>query len=259
MRKKTKRYFSAMLAAIFVVSATAGGVDTQAVRAEQTDENDTAVELSTEQVEAFNGEVSLTRTSVHDPSVIMDGSGNYYIFGSHMGVSKTSDLQNWTSVTGETTDSTLFGNAAGEVVPYTEAFTENAYTGSVTILDEAGNPYEVDFGSYDAATWISDNTVAGNMWAPDVIYNELMGKWCLYMSLNGATWNTTFFLRIMQRRMVGTVFSAFIIAKPEVAFRSRARLIFVTTIMREIGWILINREQAEITSLLLLQARKLLQ
>ena len=30
----------------------------------------------------------------------------------------------------------------------------------------------------------------GNLWAPDVIYNEKMGKYCLYMSVNGDDWNS---------------------------------------------------------------------
>ena len=33
--------------------------------------------------------------SVHDPSVIRDENGEYYIFGSHLAVAKTSDLMNW--------------------------------------------------------------------------------------------------------------------------------------------------------------------
>jgi arabinan endo-1,5-alpha-L-arabinosidase len=34
-----------------------------------------------------------------------------------------------------------------------------------------------------AAEWIS-----GDMWAPDIIYNEQMKKWCMYLSLNGDNW-----------------------------------------------------------------------
>lgn len=35
------------------------------------------------------------------------------------------------------------------------------------------------------------NTVAGMQWAPDVIYNKTMKKWCMYMSLNGDYWCST--------------------------------------------------------------------
>ncbi|WP_377155018.1 glycoside hydrolase family 43 protein [Roseateles sp. UC29_93] len=41
--------------------------------------------------------VLFTEVSVHDPSVIR-ADGSFYIFGSHLGAAKTSDLMNWTSV-----------------------------------------------------------------------------------------------------------------------------------------------------------------
>ena len=42
------------------------------------------------------------RTAVHDPSIVIDSISDpskttYYVFGSHMAVSKTSDLRQWTS------------------------------------------------------------------------------------------------------------------------------------------------------------------
>ncbi len=33
--------------------------------------------------------------------------------------------------------------------------------------------------------------VDGNMWAPDVIWNTSMNKWCMYMSINGDNWYST--------------------------------------------------------------------
>lgn len=53
---------------------------------------------------------------------------------------------------------------------------------------------EKEFGTYNAASWIENNTIAGNMWAPDIIYNKTMNKWCMYLSLNGADWNSTIVL-----------------------------------------------------------------
>lgn len=43
-------------------------------------------------------EISFEEVSVHDPSVIQGEDGDYYIFGSHLAVAKTSDLMNWTYV-----------------------------------------------------------------------------------------------------------------------------------------------------------------
>ena len=147
--------------------------------------------------------VTKSRNSVHDPSVITtqtDGVDTYYVFGSHMGVSKTTDLLNWTSVTGESETSTLFGtlDESGVVsaVSYNQAFRNNAYTGKVKILVD-GVETEVDFGTYDASAWntaLDSFNVQGNMWAPDIIYNTTMNKWCMYLSLNGNQWNSSIIL-----------------------------------------------------------------
>jgi arabinan endo-1,5-alpha-L-arabinosidase len=142
--------------------------------------------------------VSKVRNSVHDPSIVVSTDSNnnktYSVFGSHMGVSKTTDLQNWTSVTSESTTSTLFGDLSGNTVSYNDAFSENALKGNTTLYDESGNSYTVNFGNYDVKDWISANTIQGNMWAPDVVYNKEMQKWCMYLSLNGAKWNSSIIL-----------------------------------------------------------------
>ena len=38
--------------------------------------------------------LSVRRVSVHDPSIVKD-KGLYYVFGSHVGVAKSTDLKNW--------------------------------------------------------------------------------------------------------------------------------------------------------------------
>lgn len=99
--------------------------------------------------------VQTGRVTVHDPSVIYD-NGTYYIFGSHMAWAKTTDLQNW------------------------EYFTTNINTDYVKLF---GREWE---------SWCQSpgNELKGNLWAPDVIYNEKMRKYCLYMSVNGSDWNS---------------------------------------------------------------------
>lgn len=306
-RRFLSKIFSSVIAASMVASTLGTNVATITARAEES--GTSSVQLTESDVEALTGDADYTRTSVHDPSIVYDNEGTYYIFGSHMAVSKTTDLQNWTSLYNESEDSKLFGvvvkddsasassseatssssdsssessasdsasdsssensksasseatiavtstqaastastdsteeesdsAAAGsassndmnenttttdseesesadaasstsvvdsnivtysasegsqeviEYASYNEAFLSNAYTG--TVMTQYG---ELDFGdSYDIAAWISDNTVSGNMWAPDVIYNETMGKWCMYLSLNGATWNSAIIL-----------------------------------------------------------------
>jgi beta-xylosidase len=140
-----------------------------------------------------------TRTSVHDPSIVVDtlthpAEETFYVFGSHMGVSRTSDLRNWTSNVcgGESTSATLFGKrqADGTVkkCSYNDAFRTHEVK-RVRISDTDS----VDFGNFDAAAWstaVNNYTVAGNMWAPDATYNPVMKKWLFYVSLNGYKWNS---------------------------------------------------------------------
>jgi len=143
--------------------------------------------------------VSKSYPGVHDPSVVYNNNGTYYIFGSHNAIARTNDLRNWTSVG----NSSLYGvqnsNGSVSVTSYNNAFKTNM-TKTVKVLKE-GIPTDVTFGNFDAAAWncaIAQDgkawTVAGNMWAPDVIYNVAMKKWCMYLSLNGPRWNSTIIL-----------------------------------------------------------------
>ncbi|MBO5621230.1 MAG: hypothetical protein J5959_06325, partial [Butyrivibrio sp.] len=45
--------------------------------------------LTDEEISALTANSSFKRTSVHDPSIVYDNAGTYYVFGSHMGVSKS--------------------------------------------------------------------------------------------------------------------------------------------------------------------------
>lgn len=51
---------------------------------------------------------------------------------------------------------------------------------------------EVDFPAFNAMEWAkrgnASYNIDGNLWAPDVIYNKTMKKWCMYMSVNGDAW-----------------------------------------------------------------------
>ena len=41
---------------------------------------------------------TLQRVGVHDPSVVWDNAGTYYVFGSHQAWAKSTDLMNWSNV-----------------------------------------------------------------------------------------------------------------------------------------------------------------
>ncbi|WP_235828898.1 glycoside hydrolase family 43 protein [Anaerosacchariphilus polymeriproducens] len=95
--------------------------------------------------------LSTDRVSVHDPSIVK-ADGKYYIFGSHMSFASSENLSSWKN------------------------FTTNINSDYANIFAEPAKWSARGSASYD---------VKGNLWAPDVIYNKKMKKWCMYMSVNG--------------------------------------------------------------------------
>lgn len=138
--------------------------------------------------------------SVHDPSLVNDRKGHTYIFGSHNAIARTTDMKNWSNVGNANLYGKMNSNGTVSVVNYNDAFVTNM-TQKVTILNH-GVETEATFGNFDAKAWHcaingddgSAWTVNGNMWAPDVIWNEQMQQWCMYLSLNGPKWNSTIIL-----------------------------------------------------------------
>ena len=111
--------------------------------------------------------------AVHDPSIVLayeDADGNtypesgsgrtkvYYVFGTQFSQAKSYDLVNWTS------------------------FTNN--------LNIAANAYAI-LAKEAAYSGLTQENIIENCWAPDVIWNEAMGKWCMYLSVNGANFNSS--------------------------------------------------------------------
>lgn len=152
---------------------------------------DASKQLTTAQAKGMYSTKTYQYVSVHDPSVTYDAQNKaYYVFGSHKAVGKTTDLQNWTG------SSVEWGvpSSTGAVVSATnsEAFVTNQVK-TVTIGGKT-----VDFGSYNCYAWVSayggNYNIDGNMWAPDIIYNPVMKKWCMYLSLNGPKWNSAIIL-----------------------------------------------------------------
>lgn len=145
---------------------------------------------------AYSARQYSKRVVCHDPSIVIDditnpASPTYYIYGSHLGRGKTTAAENYQEWTvfkaGEenaTATNSLFCNLSGNLVNYSDAYTTHAVT---SVKDHAGKT--VTFGNFDAHGWQKKgNTVKGMQWAPDVIYNKTMKKWCMYMSLNGDNW-----------------------------------------------------------------------
>lgn len=135
------------------------------------------------------------RIAVHDPSIVMDVTATtnpkYYIYGSHLGRANTyasDNYQIWkTFKTGEEnagTSNSLFADVNGKSINFKDAYSTHVIK---KVKNSKGE--EVTFGNFDANGWqFKGNTVKGMQWAPDVIYNKTMKKWCMYMSLNGDHW-----------------------------------------------------------------------
>ncbi len=126
------------------------------------------------------GPSALKRVSVHDPSVVFDqASSTYYIFGSHRAAAKSTNMMSWEAFTAPwaTATSTNAANA--------DAFT----TPEVTKVKKGGKEYDLNFNAFAWSARGSEGyNVDGMMWAPDVIYNKKLGKWCMYLSINGDFW-----------------------------------------------------------------------
>lgn len=140
---------------------------------------------------------TIGRIAVHDPSIVMEVTGSnannplYYIYGSHLGRAKTDasgNYQIWnTFKTGEEntgTSNSLFADVNGNLINF-----KDAYTTHVIKKVKNSKREEVAFGNFNANGWqYKDYNVQGNQWAPDIVYNKTMQKWCMYMSLNGDHW-----------------------------------------------------------------------
>ena len=162
-KKMTHKLIAVLLATTVFLSACGNNATVSDSTETTTQEGETVQEAQTqtqtqqeEETEQEMTEVSVSRVTVHDPSVVYD-NGTYYVFGSHMAWAKSTDLMNW------------------------QSFTMN-------INSEYPDLFGKEWESYCKTD--SNPELKGNLWAPDVIYNEKMGKYCMYMSVNGDDWNS---------------------------------------------------------------------
>lgn len=101
------------------------------------------------------------KITCHDPSIFKDFDGTYYIFGSFLTGGSTQDLYNWTSL-----DARIQGGFSQEVRDQIKAWNR----------DENADGWN------------------GYLWAPDIIYNPHMEKYCMYLSANGDDWKSNIVL-----------------------------------------------------------------
>ena len=129
----------------------------------------------------------MQRVSVHDPSIVYEeATKRYYIFGTHKAGAYTTNLQSWTQA-----------NPKWKVGSNNNAANKDAFvTPAVKKVIKGGK--EVDFPKFNAVNWAGRTDAAynvdGNMWAPDVLWNPIMQKWCMYLSINGDAWHSSIVL-----------------------------------------------------------------
>ena len=111
--------------------------------------------------------VDHARVAVHDPSIVKTDDG-YFIIGSHLGAATSTDLMSWTSAANSSAGTTK------------TTFFNNIYT-DLAVPEKWSNTSD----GYD---------LSGNLWAPDIVYNEQLGKYCMYLSVNGVDWHSSIVL-----------------------------------------------------------------
>ena len=145
--------------------------------------------------------ITLKRVSIHDPSVVWEPSTKYYyLFGTHRGLARSKDMMNWNTTPYTFAVADDKGNVSGKLSSaasstgntFSKFFVTNM-TKTVTI-----GGVEQPFGNFDAYAWsaaaVKHYGLDGNMWAPDIVYNKKMQKWCLYFSINGESWASSIVL-----------------------------------------------------------------
>ena len=154
-------------------------------------------QLATDELSSLYQTKARNWASIHDPSVVWDSqTKTFYIYGSHYAGAKTTDFSSYTGI------SRYYANGYASSNAYL-AFKSNPTHTVKRCLPGSTTLDEVTLGSFDASAFASTYAgiqvgdraatteaawVSGCQWAPDIVYNPTMGKWCYYLSINGDYW-----------------------------------------------------------------------
>lgn len=105
----------------------------------------------------YEDRMQYKRITCHDPSIFKDFDGTYYIIGTHITGGSSENLYDWVSL-----DSVIQDGYSQETRDEVRAWNDD---------DSAGS-------------WL------GYLWAPDIIYNPVLEKYCVYLSANGDDWKS---------------------------------------------------------------------
>ncbi len=155
-------------------------------------------QLSEEEVAAMSATTSYGEIGIHDPSIYFcPEDAQYYIMGSHIGFGKTSDLLNMTNIGSKSVYTKSYSQEFKSSPEHTVQVTRDGVTTAETLHSFDAGAYCATYAGIkvgDRQPTSESNWISGDQWAPDVIYNPNMGKWCMYLSLNGDYWASTIVL-----------------------------------------------------------------
>lgn len=154
--------------------------------------------LTATQVKAMFTAKSYGWVSIHDPSIVYNpAESKYYIIGSHRGLAQSTDLVNLTGLSSSQIYSSDYSVAFASCPTHEVQVTRSGVTTTETLGSFNAGAYCATYAGIQVgerlptteADWIN-----GDQWAPDIVYNPNMGKWCMYLSLNGDYWASVIIL-----------------------------------------------------------------
>ncbi len=155
-------------------------------------------ELTVDEIAKMSASKSYKEVGIHDPSIYFSPlDQTYYIMGSHIGFAKTTDLLNLTNLGSQGVYTKNYSQEFKSSPEHTVQVTRDGVTTTEILKSFDAGAYCATYAGIKVgdrqptteASWIS-----GDQWAPDVIYNPNLGKWCMYLSLNGDYWASTIVL-----------------------------------------------------------------
>lgn len=156
------------------------------------------IDVAIDEVAAMSASKSYREVGIHDPSIYFSPEdGEYYIMGSHIGFAKTSDLLNMTNIGNKNVYIKSYAQEFKSSPEHTVQVTRNGVTTTETLRSFDAGAFCATYAGIkvgDRNPTSESNWISGDQWAPDVIYNRNMGKWCMYLSLNGDYWASTIVL-----------------------------------------------------------------
>ncbi|MDE6637340.1 MAG: glycoside hydrolase family 43 protein [Muribaculaceae bacterium] len=152
-------------------------------------------ELSVDEVASMSASKSYKEVGIHDPSIYFcPDDETYYIMGSHIGFAKTSDMLNLTNLGSQGVYTKGYSQEFKSSPEHTVQVSRNGETFTEILPSFNAGAYCATYAGIkvgDRQPTTEANWISGDQWAPDVIYNPNMGKWCMYLSLNGDYWAST--------------------------------------------------------------------